>query len=170
MEWKLMPYQMEMAESLARYANNPKVAQFLRDAFVHPYGVEDARRYIQLVLDSGEERQLVRAIVVDGEAAGSIGVFCGGDVGRLTGELGYWLAEPHWGKGIVTRAVGQICGEAMARFGLVRVFAEPFANNPGSARVLEKAGFVREGTMRKHVIKNGEILDSHLYAMVRESA
>lgn len=168
MEFKLRAWKPEDVNSVAQYANNPKIAANLRDAFPYPYTREDAKSYVEGCANEDSTRRLTRAIVVNGEAAGSIGVFLGVDVYRKSAELGYWLAEPFWGNGIMSAAVRQICKEAFERFDIVRIHAEPFAFNSGSRRVLEKAGFTREGTLRSSVYKNGVIQDSCLYALLRE--
>ncbi|MCI8360954.1 MAG: GNAT family N-acetyltransferase [Clostridiales bacterium] len=167
MDFILREWTEEDAETLAACANNPKIAANLRDVFPCPYTLADARAYINGCAAGPEEKQLCRAIAIDGQAAGSIGVFLGDDVYRRSGELGYWLAEPYWGQGIMTRAVEQICREAFDRFVIDRIYAEPFARNQGSRRVLEKAGFRLEGVMRKGVYKNGETLDYCMYALLR---
>lgn len=163
----LTPWQPAFAPSIARYANNPRVAETLRDVFPHPYAPEDAAWYIRECLETKDSRELRRAIVVDGEAAGSITVTPQGDVYRRSAELGYWLGEPFWGRGIMTQAVRQMCEEAFSRYDIVRVFAEPYAHNQGSRRVLEKAGFTLEGVLRQSVYKNGKLYDSCLYARLR---
>ena len=109
---------------------------------------------------------MCRAIEVDGEAAGSIGLFLGSDVYRRSAELGYWLGEPFWRKGIMTKAVQLMCEEAFRRYKLVRIYAEPFSTNLASRGVLEKAGFELEGIKRKSIFKNGCIQDSYLYAVI----
>ncbi len=164
----LRPFTMNDAASVARYANNSKIAQNLRNVFPHPYTAEDAHAFLSACVEKEGNRQMIRAICVDGEAVGSIGIFCKEDVYEKSGELGYWLGEPFWGRGIVTQAVRQICDETFAAFDLVRIFAEPYAHNNGSRRVLEKAGFTLEGIMRKSVYKNGVLMDSCLYAQIKE--
>lgn len=164
----LRPWQPEDAEDLARVANNPKIAANLRNTFPCPYSLADAEWFIGDCLAKGEERQLTRAIVIDGKAAGSIGVFVKEDVYEKSAELGYWLAEEHWGKGVMTAAVRQLCREAFARFDILRVFAEPFDGNLGSRRVLEKAGFTCEGIMRNGVYKNGRVHSYRVYSLLRE--
>lgn len=163
----LRPWRPEDAGSVARYASNPKIAANLRDVFPYPYTHKDAIDYIESCLKADPARQLTRAIAVDGEAVGSVGAFLGSDVYRKSAEIGYWLAEPFWGRGIMTRAVIWICREAFDAFDIVRLYAEPFARNTGSRRVLEKAGFRLEGILRQSVCKQGEILDSCIYALTR---
>ncbi len=166
MDFILRPWRIEDAETLASYANNSKIAANLRDAFPHPYTVSDAAGYINFCL--GMKDELCFAIEVDGKAVGSIGVFLKEDVYRKSAELGYWLAEPFWGKGIMSEAVSRICEHAFSKYDIVRIFAEPFARNLGSRRVLEKAGFELEGILKKSVFKNGVIEDSCMYAKLRD--
>lgn len=167
MTMELRLWRPEDADSIARYAANPKIAANLRDVFPHPYAHKDAVDYIESCLRADPTQKLTRAITVDGEAVGSIGAFLGSDVYRKSAEIGYWLAEPFWGQGIMTRAVTRICREAFGTFDIVRLYAEPFARNTGSRRVLEKTGFRLEGILRQSVYKQGEILDSCVYALTR---
>ena len=99
---------------------------------------------------------------------GSVGIFVQGDVARKSAELGYWLGEPFWGKGVMSAAVRQICAEAFEKFDIVRIYAEPFAHNAASRKVLQKAGFTLEGIMKDSVCKNGEIFDSCMYALLKK--
>lgn len=167
MAFTLEKWDARMIGDVAQNANNEKIARNLRDAFPHPYTWEDAAGYVTMCAENDESRQICRAIVIDGHAVGSVGVFAESDVYRKSAELGYWLAEPYWGQGVMTAAVRQICEQAFGKFDLVRIHAEPFAHNIGSRRVLEKAGFALEGVKRKSVCKNGEICDSCIYALVR---
>lgn len=161
------PWRIQDAADVAAYADNPKVAANLRNVFPHPYTVRDAQAFIASCIEQEGNRQLCRAVTVDGRAVGSIGVFCGSDVLEKSAELGYWLGEPYWGQGIMTDAVKQICQAAFERFDIVRIFAEPFAYNQGSRRVLEKAGFMLEGIMRNGIYKNGQIYDYCMYALLK---
>ena len=164
----LRPWQAKDAEDVARYADNPRVAANLRDIFPNPYTLADAEAFIASCLEYEGRGQLCRAIVVDGAAAGGISVTAGDDVYRRDGELGYWLGEPFWGRGIMTGAVGQICREAFGRLDIVRIHAAVYARNGASRRVLEKAGFTLEGVLRRSVYKNGEVLDACMYSLLRE--
>lgn len=168
MTFNLRPWRESDAASLARFADNPHIASTLRDVFPCPYTVEDAQAYIRACLEGDDGGQLCFAIEIEGQAAGSVGLFIGGDVYRRSAELGYWLAEPYWGQGIMTRAVGQICRDGFKRFDIVRIYAEPFADNTGSRRVLEHNGFTLEGVKRDSVFKNGRLQDSCLYALLRD--
>lgn len=168
MEWKLREWRMEDAQSIARYASNPAVAANLRDVFPSPYALQDAQDYLRCCIEGDKTAERCLAIQVNGEAAGSIGVFVKDDVYRKSAELGYWLGEPFWGGGIMTGAVRQICSDAFSRFDIARIYAEPFAANIGSRRVLEKAGFQLEGLLRNSVYKNGVLQDSCIYALLKE--
>ena len=167
MEFELRKWKIEDADDIAHFANNEKIAANLRNVFPYPYSLADAKAYIEGCIKAGDDNSLCRAIVVDGRAAGSIGVFLGQDVYCRNAELGYWLAEDYWGRGIVTEAASQICKAAFDKFDIVRIFAEPYAYNIGSRRVLEKAGFSLEGTMKQGVFKNGKIFDYCMYAVLR---
>ena len=168
MEIALGPWEERFAPALAEYANNPNVFANLRDRFPHPYTEADAWDYIRLCKAEDGQAFLARAITVDGVCAGSITVTLGEDVYRRSGELGYFLGEPFWGKGIMTWAARAICREAFAKLDIVRIYAEPYAYNTGSRRVLEKAGFTLEGTLRRSVYKRGELFDSCIYGLLKE--
>ena len=129
MNVQLVPWNFSHAEQITRYADNPKVAANLRNIFPTPYTRADAEAYIRACIEQGEERWINRAIVVDGEAAGSVSAACQTDVHCRSAEIGYWLAEDFWGRGIMTYAVGEICAAAFARFPILRIYAEPFAYN-----------------------------------------
>ncbi len=163
----LRPWRMEDAERMQVFANNAKVAQNLRNAFPYPYSLEDARQFIENSISRDGDRCIMRAIEIDGVPAGSIGVFLGSDVYVKTAEIGYWLAEPYWGRGIMPRAVREICDLAFATFDLECIYAEVFSENPASCRVLEKAGFTREGIKRRGVYKNGRVMDAVLHTLLR---
>lgn len=170
MEYNLKKWEPADAPSVAKYANDPEIARWLRNVFPHPYTLADAEWYVNDCAQNSEERQWVRAIVVNGEAVGSIGVFLQNDVSCKNAELGYWLGRPFWGRGIMTAAVRELCGAVFAQYDVARIYAEPFADNAGSRRVLEKAGFSLEGTLRRNVFKNGEFHDSCVYALLRPEA
>ena len=163
----LRPWRLSDAVSLPSYANDPDVSLNLRDRFPYPYVLSDAESYIRDCI-AKEETQLCRAIVIDGEAVGSVGAFPQKDILRRSAELGDWLAKPFWGRGVMTVAVGEICREAFRRFDIVRIEAEINARNIGSRRVVEKNGFTLEGIQRQSVWKRGEILDSCIYSLLRE--
>jgi len=151
-------------DSLVRYANNPKIAANLRDQFPHPYTRSAGAAYLAEMQAAEVETSF--AMEYGGEAVGGIGFKLGTDIARLTAEMGYWLGEPYWGHGLTTRAVLATSEWAFAQYKLTRIFAMAFAYNVASMRVLEKAGFEREGILRRSAIKNGVTLDQVLYAKV----
>jgi ribosomal-protein-alanine N-acetyltransferase len=153
-------------ESLVRHANNRKIWAQLRDRFPHPYTLADGRAWLAHVEQARPETSF--AIEVDAEAAGGIGLMLGTDVERASAEVGYWLGEAFWGRGIATAALRGLTAYAFETFGLCRIFALPFAGNVASRRVLEKSGFALEGTLRRSAIKDGRVTDQAQYALVRE--
>ncbi|MGA3242491.1 MAG: GNAT family protein [Bryobacteraceae bacterium] len=149
---------------LVKYANNRKTWLNLRDAFPHPYTEASAAAFLEMA--GRESPTTVFAIATREEAIGSIGISLNRDVHRLTAEMGYWLGEPFWGKGLMTEAVARFTEYALEHFQLLRIYAEPYASNANSCRVLEKAGYVLEGRMRSSAIKDGRTLDQFLYARI----
>jgi RimJ/RimL family protein N-acetyltransferase len=152
---------------MARHANDRRIWQNLRDAFPHPYGIEDAERFIAMA--TAMSPQTYFAMDVDAGAIGGIGYTPRTDVERISAELGYWLGVEFWGRGIATAAVRAVTRHAFgADPNLQRLYAVPYATNPASARVLEKAGFRCEGTLRHSALKDGRVLDQWMYAILRE--
>lgn len=152
------------AGALVRHANNPNIAKQLRDRFPHPYTRKDAQGFLTFARSAEPPMNL--AIDVAGEAVGGIGFVPGGDVERYSAEIGYWLSETYWGRGIATEALTLVTGYAFASMNMLRVFALPFADNIASARVLEKAGYVKEGVLRASSVKYGQPRDQAIYAKV----
>lgn len=149
-------------ESLVKYANNRSVWINLRDRFPHPYTSRDGSVFLKRT--HAERPETAVAIAVNGEAAGGIGFQLQNDVERVSAEIGYWLGEPFWGRGIATEALVALTEYAIATHGLTRVYAVPFAWNTASSRVLEKAGYVLEGRLRRSAVKDGAITDQLQYA------
>jgi RimJ/RimL family protein N-acetyltransferase len=168
MDVTLRNWKIEDALDLATLLNNKKIQDNLRDGLPYPYTEKDAEDFINFVLHAEKEMQYIFAICYDKKAVGCIGVHRKDNIHRLTGELGYYIAEPFWGKGITTEAVRQICDYVFENTDIVRIFAEPYVTNEASWRVLEKAGFQFEGTLRKNAIKNGQLLDMKLYSRIKE--
>lgn len=157
-------YRTDDVEFLALHANNRKIWLNLRDGFPYPYSVENGAVFIQRALAARPETNF--AICVDGKAVGGIGFVLHTDIERISAEIGYWLGEPFWGRGIVPEALAAVTAYAIKTHDLKRVFAVPFEPNRASARVLEKTGYQLEGCMRSSAIKDGKILDQLLYAYV----
>ncbi len=157
---------MNDIDSLVKHANNKNVSDNLTNQFPHPYSKQDGEKFIQMTL--AQSPTAILAIEVDGEAVGGIGLHAQTDIHIKNVELGYWLAEPFWGNGIVTQAVKEMVTYGFSTFSDInRIFARPFGTNIGSQRVLEKAGFILEGKFEKTLYKNGELLDELIYAVRR---
>jgi len=162
---RIRPWRRDDLDALLRYANNPKIASNLRDQFPHPYTRRDGLDYLNYV--RAMEIPTSFAIEFGGETIGGIGFRQGSDIARQSAEMGYWLGEPFWGRGITTRAVTASSDWAFAGYGIVRIFAMVFAHNVASMRVLEKSGFQKEGILRKSAVKHGAVLDQVLYAKLK---
>ena len=161
-EWKLSD-----SADLASAISNPKVQENLRDGLPYPYTEQDGIEYIQAMLSADRNETFAFAITVDNKAIGSISVFRQGNIHRRTAELGYYISEAYWGRGIMTEAIKQICEYVFSHSDIIRIYAEPFAHNTASCRVLEKAGFQLEGVLKSNAVKNGKIIDMKLYALIR---
>lgn len=168
MSIKIRAWKMEDAEALSKALNNKKIQDNLRDGLPYPYTVADAKDFIAAMLAADSNNIFAWAITVNDVAIGSIGVFRKENVHRLTAEIGYYVSEEYWGKGVTTEAVQQVCNYIFEHTDIVRIFADPYAFNSGSCRVLEKVGFVYEGTLRKNAVKNGQIVDMKMYAKIKE--
>jgi len=162
----LRPWRESDLPALVRHADNFNIWKNLRDGFPHPYTEESGTGWLKMVTD--EPRNLILAIEIDGEAAGSIGIIFKDDVYRITAEIGYWLSEQHWGKGLMTEAVNLLVGYVFANYPEINlIYAEIFSYNPASGKVLEKCGFHLEAIHKNAVFKNGQLLDEHRYVRFR---
>lgn len=162
-EWKIAD-----AANLAAALSNKKVQDNLRDGLPYPYTEQDGIDFISAMLSADKNDTFSFAVTIDDKAIGNIGVFRQSNIHRLTAELGYYIAEEYWGKGIMTEAVKQICEYVFASSDIIRIYAEPFAYNTASCRVLEKSGFQYEGMLRKNAVKNGKVLDMKMYSLLKE--
>lgn len=168
MNTKIRAWKTTDAQDLSVALNNRHILDNLRDGLPFPYTVKDAENYITAMLNPEKDSHYAWAITIDDRAIGSIGVFRKNNIHRFTAEMGYYIAEPFWGKGIGTKAVKDACDYIFSQTDIMRIFAEPFAFNKASCRILEKAGFTYEGTMRKNAVKNGAVIDMKLYAIVKD--
>ena len=159
----LRPWAAGDEPSLARYANNYEIWRNLRNSFPHPYTLADAKRWISFTQQ--QSPQTLFAVEVGGEAVGGVGLYPKSDIERLSAEIGYWLGEALWGKGIATAAVRALSTYGFEELGLTRIFGVPLISSTASMRVLEKAGYVREGVLRRSAIKEGIVVDQVLYAL-----
>lgn len=162
----LRPWQESDAESLAQHADNINIARNLTDQFPHPYTLENARSYIQQV--QNEDPPRIFAIVSKGQAIGGIGIHPQSDIMCKNAELGYWLGEKYWGRGITRKAIQLIVDYTFQMFDFDRIFARPFGSNTASQKVLEKNGFVLEARFEKTIFKHGRYEDELVYAVRKD--
>jgi RimJ/RimL family protein N-acetyltransferase len=161
----LRPFRSGDVASIVRHADDRDVWRNLRDRFPHPYTPGDAESWIAFA--TSHDPPLHFAIELAGEAVGGIGIIPGTDVDRVSAEVGYWLGRAAWGRGLATGALASLSAYAFRTFDFTRLFATPFDFNPASIRVLEKAGWTREGVLRRAVIKEGRVADLLVYALLR---
>lgn len=150
---------------LAEYANNEKVSVNLRDSFPSPYTIENAKGFVEMV--NKQNPKTFFAIEYRGEYVGNISLSVGTDVYRNSAEIGYFIGEPFWNKGITTKAVNLMTNFGFERLGVVRIYTGVFAFNQSSQRVLEKCGFEKEAIFRSSITKNGKIYDEIRFAKVK---
>ena len=152
------------AQEIANNANNLKVWEQLRDVFPHPYTEKDAKSFISFC--QSQQPEINFAIVYKNEACGAIGLKLNSDIERFSAEIGYWIGERFWGKGIVSSVLKGFSEYAFEAYKLNRLYALPFSENRASNRVLEKAGYTLEGRLKKSAFKNGQYKDQLMYALV----
>lgn len=169
MECTIRFWDIKDAGQFAENISNKKILDNLRDGMPFPYTKKDAEEFITSMLNADADKTFAFAICVGEEVVGSIGVFRCDNIHRQTAEMGYYIAEKYWGKGIATSAVKQACAYVFSNTDIIRIFAEPFAYNAGSCRVLEKAGFELEGVLRKNAVKNGKVLDMKMYSLIKST-
>ena len=159
---KLRP---EDAHVLASLGNNEKVSGNLRDMFPSPYRLEHAVQFIN-ASETGEFGH-TWAICYNDEPIGVISIIPQQDIYRHCAEIGYWIGEPYWGKGIATQAIALACECAFNEFNIVRIFAGVFANNEASQKALLKNKFKLESVREKGVIKNGQYIDEYFFVLLK---
>lgn len=165
MDLQLRAWTRTDLPNLVKYANNENIARYMTDSFPHPYMESNAEAFFKMATADAVPRLF--AMVVDGEAAGGIGLHPQPDIMRRNMELGYWLGEPFWGRGVVTQAVRKMVEYGFQTFDIDRIYARPFGTNTASQKVLEKAGFTLEARFEKTILKRGELLDELIYAVRR---
>ena len=168
MESVIRKWRLTDAYDLSVALSNKRVLDNLRDGLPYPYTVSDGEDFIKAMLSAHENDIFAFAIVADGKAVGSIAAYRQGNIHSRTAELGYYVAQEFWGRGLATAAVKEICAYVFENSDIMRIYAEPFARNAASCRVLEKSGFSLEGIMRKNAVKNGIVEDMKLYALIKE--
>ena len=168
MDIKIRRWKIEDKSDLAKALNNKNILNNLRDGVPYPYTENDAEDFISAMLSADPDKTFAFAITLEDKAIGSIGIFRQENIHYRTAELGYYIGEEYWGRGYMTEAVKQACGFVFENTDIIRIYAEPFAYNTGSCRVLEKAGFAYEGTLRSNAYKNGNVVDMKMYALVKQ--
>ncbi|MDR2546183.1 MAG: GNAT family N-acetyltransferase [Lachnospiraceae bacterium] len=168
MQISIRTWEIEDVPDFITAINNEKVLDNLRDGIPYPCTEKEATAFIEATMNLDDDTRYLFAITCDNKAIGSMGVFRKDNVHRLTAEMGYYLAESYWGKGITTTAIKLTCTYIFENTDIIRIFAQPYTNNKASCRVLEKAGFKNEGTMRQNAIKNGQLMDMEMYALIKE--
>lgn len=161
----LRPWRRGDEVQLVQIADNVNVSRYLRDRFPSPYRISDALAWI--ALNESNPSGLHFAIETGGMLAGGIGIEPRDAEERLSAEIGYWLGEPFWRRGIMSEAVQLLTEHVFANHDFRRIYADVMAPNVGSMRVLEKVGYTREGVLRNAYVKNNEIYDKVVYAVVR---
>jgi ribosomal-protein-alanine N-acetyltransferase len=164
----LRSWSADDVSSLVANANDRAVWRNLTDMFPHPYTEDDAKTWIVLANEDGPSVHL--AIEVSGQAVGGMGALAGNGIAVKTAQFGYWLGRSHWGKGLATAAASAMRRYLLRDDRFARLEAPVFAWNPASMRVLEKAGFIREGTLKNSVFKEGQLIDSVMFAAYRSDA
>ncbi|PKL67851.1 MAG: GNAT family N-acetyltransferase [Methanobacteriales archaeon HGW-Methanobacteriales-1] len=162
----LRKWQHSDLPNLVKYANNPKIANNMRDSFPNPYTMKKGEEWLKLSKRSNTTHNF--AITINNEAVGGVGLEVGRDIERISAEAGYWIAEEYWGQGITAYALKGLLGYGFNNLKLERIFSTPFDHNIASRKVLEKNGFFLEGIMRNSVIKSGKIYNKALYSIIRE--
>ena len=161
------PFENKDVDGLQANANDRDVWRNLRDRFPHPYLREDAWAWIEFTRNTRPISNF--CIEVDGECAGGIGLMMQSDVHRKSGEIGYWLAKKHWGKGIMTQVVAEMTRVFFRDFDVIRIYAMTFAHNAGSGQVLLKAGYEKEACLKRSAIKDGIIYDQYVFAIFSQT-
>ena len=168
MDIKIREWKIEDKSELAGNLNNMNILNNLRDGLPYPYTEADAEEFLRAMLSADKDNTFAFAITLDDKVIGSIGVFRQENIHYRTAEMGYYIGEKYWGSGYMTEAVKMACNYVFKNTDIIRIYAEPFAYNTASCRVLEKAGFVCEGILKSNAYKNGNIVDMKMYAIVKQ--
>ncbi len=163
MQFILRPWSISDLDHLVLYANNASIAKFMNDSFPHPYSAENGKAFIEFA--NKDNPIHIFAIDLNGSAIGGIGIHPKTDVEQKNAELGYWLAQPFWGNGIITQAIKEMVAFGFKTYDINRIYARPFGSNIGSQKVLEKAGFILEARFEQTFFKNGLYEDELIYAI-----
>jgi [ribosomal protein S5]-alanine N-acetyltransferase len=165
LRFTLRDFTINDIDSVAENANNIKISENLRDRFPYPYLRQDAEEFITIIASSDQSK--IFAIDVDGNAIGAIGLITQGDIYKKTVELGYWIGEKYWNKGIISGAIKEVVDYTFDNYDIVKIFAKVFDKNAASAKALEKNGFILEARLKNQIYKSGVFLDELVYSKFR---
>lgn len=168
MNISIRKWKIDDKSALAVNLNNPKVLNNLRDGLPYPYTEQDAEKFIRAMLSSDKNNTFAFAITLNEKVIGSIGVFRQENIHFKTAEIGYYIGEPYWGNGYMTSAIKQVCKHVFEHTDIIRIYAEPFSHNIASCKALEKVGFRYEGTLKSNAVKCRKVVDTKMYALIRE--
>lgn len=166
-EYQIRDFKFEDKNALVKYANNPEVSKYLRNTFPSPYTVHDAERWLKSVV--GKNDSLFFAIANKNELIGGISAIPYEDIHRFTAEIGYWLGQPFWNKGITSDILKSFCNYLFNNYDFNRLTANVFEGNTASEKVLLKCGFQLEGTLKKSVFKWNIFIDQYIYGLLKEN-
>ena len=162
---QLRPWREGDEDSLVRHASNRHIWNNVRDFFPYPYTPRDAHSWVRSNKSYQQPNNF--AVEIDGQAVGNIGFTVKDDIYRYNAEIGYWLSESYWGRGVMTEALPVITRYIFQYFQVNRIFACVLEGNAGSMKVLEAAGYQHEAVHRKAAVKNNQYLDEHIFSMLR---
>jgi ribosomal-protein-alanine N-acetyltransferase len=164
---KLRGFRKSDSKRMAELANNEKISRNLRDGFPHPYTLEHAEEFIRRFI--GQNPVTFFAIEFKGEYVGNISLVKGNEVYRKSAEVGYFIGEPYWNKGIATTALQLITDYGFKNLDVIRIHTGVYEHNLSSQRVLEKCGFKKEGVFQKAVFKQGVYLNEVRFAKINDA-
>ena len=163
--FRLREWMLTDGVSLAKHINNVKIWNNVRDGLPYPYTILDADKYIRMVQVLPYVQNF--AIEIAGETVGGVGIAPLTEVERLSAEVGYWLGEDYWNRGIMSEAVALLVDYVFRETQIIRLFASVYDYNNASMKVLEKVGFTRQAILRDAAIKNGRVIDMYYYDLVK---
>jgi len=165
-KYQIREFLANDVEAIVKNANNREVSKYMRDSFPYPYSKDNAVQWIDFAKKNYSS--LFFAIADENELIGGIGAVPQTDVHRFSAEVGFWLGQSHWNKGIITKAVPVFCNYLFTKFDFNRLTANVFEGNDASQKVLEKNGFVLEGKLRKSVFKENKFVDHYIHGLLKK--
>ncbi len=167
MEFQLKKWSSNYLDDFITATNDPHISENLCEFLPYPMDTAFALEYIKERMLNSEERQICRAVIIDGHAVGGVDVVFGNGVFAKSAELSIWLAAPYRGKGIGANIIKAACEEVFDHYDIIRIEAHPYANHSSAESSLLKAGFIHEGTLHSAIYKNGQIFDYDIFALIK---